>query len=69
MTGTSAATPGRYTLAELAALLGVDPPEAATILDERGYPVPDGDERLPLTAEEYQELVLPAPPAADHGRG
>jgi hypothetical protein len=65
MSGTSDTAAGTYTLVELAALLGVDPPEAAALLDERGYPVPDDDERLLLTAEEYQELMLPVPPVVD----
>ena len=60
---------GTYTLTELAALLGVDVTKVATILDEHGYSVPSGDERLPLTAEEYQELVLLAPPSPDDATG
>jgi len=60
---------GRYTLPELAALLGVDLAETAAILEEHGYPVPDGDEPLALTAEEYRELVLLAPPVADDPAG
>ena len=64
MTGPLDTTAGTHTLAELAALLGVDLPEAARIL-EHGYPVPDGDARLPLTAEDYRELLVPAPLLAD----
>ena len=65
MSDTSATTPRAYTLDELAELLGVDRPDAVTILEEHGYPAPDGDERLPLTAEEYRELVVPAPPVGE----
>jgi hypothetical protein len=65
MTGPLDTTAGTHTLAELAALLGVDLPEAARILEEHGYPVPDGDARLPLTAEDYRELLVPAPLGAD----
>ena len=65
MTGPLGTTAGTYTLAELAGLLGEDLPETARLLEEHGYPVPDGEERLPLTAEEYRELLVPAPLVAD----
>jgi Mn-dependent DtxR family transcriptional regulator len=60
-----APTTSSYTLAELAAMLGVDPSDAVSILEEHGYPVPEGDERLALTEEEYRELLVPAPPIGD----
>lgn len=69
MTGMIDTNAGDYTLAELATLLGVDLPDAAAILDEHGYPVPDGDERLPLSGEEYRELLTPAPLATDDFEG
>jgi len=65
MSGTIATTARDYTLDELAGLLGVPAPDAVTILEEHGYPAPDGDERLPLTAEEYRELLVPAPPLGE----
>lgn len=64
MTGEIDTGAGAYTLGELAALLGGDLADAARILDEHGYPVPVGEERLPLTAEDYAELLV-APPLAD----
>jgi len=65
MSGTIATTARDYTLDELAELLGVNSPDAVTILEEHGYPAPDGDEWLPLTEEEYRELLVPAPPIGE----
>jgi len=61
MTGAIDPPAGDYTLTELAAHFGLDLPETAALLEEHGYPVPDGDARLALTAEDYEEL-LAAPP-------
>jgi hypothetical protein len=61
MTGAIDPPAGDYTLAELAAHFGLDLPETAALLEEHGYPVPDGDARLALTAEAYGELLMAAP--------
>ncbi|MGN6675780.1 MAG: hypothetical protein ACTHMA_21015 [Thermomicrobiales bacterium] len=57
MSGTVSTGAGDYTLAELAAALGVNELEAADVLDEHGYAVPAGDERLSLTADDYTDLM------------
>lgn len=65
MSGIISPTTHDYTLAELAGLLGVEPPDAVAILEESGYTAPDGDECLTLTEEEYRELLASPPPTGD----
>ena len=57
MSGTVNTGADGYTLAELAAALGVNELEAADVLDEHGYAVPTGDERLSLTPDDYTDLM------------
>jgi hypothetical protein len=57
MSGTVNTGAGGYTLAELAAALGVNELEAADVLDEHGYAIPTGDERLSLNMDDYTDLM------------
>jgi hypothetical protein len=69
MSGTIDPNVGEYTLTELAQVLGVDAGEAAGILDEHGFRVPAGEERLAITEEMYLDLMEEAPLVADDAEG
>jgi hypothetical protein len=60
MSGTVNTGASEYTLAELAAALGVNELEAADVLDEHGYAAPTGDERLTLRMDDYTDLMTEA---------
>ena len=69
MSGTIDPNVGEFTLLELAQILGVDEVEAAGILDEHGYRVPVGEERLAISEEAYLELMEEAPLGSDDPEG
>lgn len=61
MSGGIPTTDQGYSLTDLAQLMGIDEGEAATILEEHGYRVPAGDDRLTLSEEDYLDLMEAAP--------